>query len=1070
MPELNSFFNTFGLDFSKIILSEGYNKKLPNAAYLEKKMRGKASVIYRRTDKGEFYAIYHFLLGEGQLFVPYDGAEARHTYEPAPPPQPVDHEADYTKRMKSFELFASDYASASQITEQSTTYLNKKGLGGIVFPRIRESTDRYGHYISFPLYSPEKTKCGYQKIYDENVLSDGTRDKDFRFLPKKDGMTAKIGSYFPLGKPSTEEPLYICEGLSTGASVHVSTGNAVIVALDAGNLMPVASYFQSLGYKPIIAGDYDYKELNGKVMTTGQDKSIACSKALDIPYTLPVNEGKVPMDWNDYYVKYGAVETAKRLKDNEKNACEEGLSLTFIPANHKGFVSRLHTLYQQGLANNAKQAFAVIDPSDYGLDGGITLVERELEKIINAPKIYPAPPINCTDLYDARPLGAGKTTDFVKHQSAQKKTTIVTPRIAIAKKLAIDTKRPFYQDKGAMADKDGCVTTINSLSNPAMNLKPDDVFAVDEIEQVMDALAGGLMEARKAEESYYALKRRIQTAKSVMAMDAFPSNSTIDWISQLRGYAIPVRREKPTPRNVNVIQLKNRKVTLSESIKQLEEGKKVIILSTSKGYVQTLQHALKDTIDRLELKACFLNADDRDGEEAFISDPNKFISEHDLIVLSPVISASISITVPVDAIFVDVKAGITRASDVMQQIGRFRVPATIYLRCDQTQQKPSQRLLQHYLDREANDVLSKMSLTQRLLKIQRPKFDDDTCVCPTGFVFSEFDKFVIKRTAEQKYQSALVHPLLIALLKEYGYRLQDGSITTELENANELYAQAKEKKRETRIDALCKAKNITKDECDDLKKNFQITPEEKLSVEKYYIGKLWNTEQVSRSVIETDYDHHEHALAAKTAFMPKRSFKKDIWENKNIPVSKRKHNALLSKIIRDSLKASGLRFDGTSVEKIDEPNAGEIYEGKAQIRRATLEWNKNRVSAITGGKSPHLFVLSQLKSIGLTFKYSNGTYFVEDSSLIFLNEMLARLIKSDEVQQMHSSPIKTVVEVAQTNVVLDEILTHAERGTIYSIGYFSELINFGSELVVRMISENSDLFTYYKDREMFSLI
>jgi len=51
----------------------------------------------------------------------------------------------------------------------------------------------------------------------------------------------------------------VCEGYATGATIHEATGLAVIVAFDAGNLLPVARFFREK--KPdwliVIAADND---------------------------------------------------------------------------------------------------------------------------------------------------------------------------------------------------------------------------------------------------------------------------------------------------------------------------------------------------------------------------------------------------------------------------------------------------------------------------------------------------------------------------------------------------------------------------------------------------------------------------------------------------------------------------------------------------------------------------------------------------------------------------------------------------------------------------------------------
>ena len=51
--------------------------------------------------------------------------------------------------------------------------------------------------------------------------------------------TDKIGSACLIGKPG-DRPIVICEGYATGASIHLTTGYAVLVSFDAGNLKPVA--------------------------------------------------------------------------------------------------------------------------------------------------------------------------------------------------------------------------------------------------------------------------------------------------------------------------------------------------------------------------------------------------------------------------------------------------------------------------------------------------------------------------------------------------------------------------------------------------------------------------------------------------------------------------------------------------------------------------------------------------------------------------------------------------------------------------------------------------------------
>lgn len=69
------------------------------------------------------------------------------------------------------------------------------------------------------------------------------------------------GGYFAIGKPA--DVLCLCEGFATGASVHESTGHAVAVAFDCGNLLPVAKALQAKlpAVRLVVCADNDLKEI-----------------------------------------------------------------------------------------------------------------------------------------------------------------------------------------------------------------------------------------------------------------------------------------------------------------------------------------------------------------------------------------------------------------------------------------------------------------------------------------------------------------------------------------------------------------------------------------------------------------------------------------------------------------------------------------------------------------------------------------------------------------------------------------------------------------------------------------
>lgn len=106
---------------------------------------------------------------------------------------------------------------------------------------------------------------GLQVIYsDARTRERKGRDKDYT----PPGMD-KTGHYAVIGAPSAFRPVLICEGFATGASLHEATGLPVVVAFDAGGLLPVAQAIAKR-YKRarlLICADDDYL---GKCASCGQ--------------------------------------------------------------------------------------------------------------------------------------------------------------------------------------------------------------------------------------------------------------------------------------------------------------------------------------------------------------------------------------------------------------------------------------------------------------------------------------------------------------------------------------------------------------------------------------------------------------------------------------------------------------------------------------------------------------------------------------------------------------------------------------------------------------------------------
>jgi putative DNA primase/helicase len=128
-----------------------------------------------------------------------------------------------------------------------------------------------------------------------------TPDGDKRFLS---GGRVK-GCYHSIGKP--DGLLIVCEGYATGASIHESTGHAVAVAFNAGNVPEVAVALRAKypDLKIIIAGDDDHLTDGNSGMTKARAAAQAVGGLVAVP-VFPAGRPDKATDFNDLHQLAGA--------------------------------------------------------------------------------------------------------------------------------------------------------------------------------------------------------------------------------------------------------------------------------------------------------------------------------------------------------------------------------------------------------------------------------------------------------------------------------------------------------------------------------------------------------------------------------------------------------------------------------------------------------------------------------------------------------------------------------------------------------------------------------------------
>ena len=182
-------------------------------------------------------------------------------------------------------------------------YMQKKG---ILAHWLRQ--DRKGNLL-VPLQDAAGKIWNLQTIAQDGTKMYGVMAKDdegkrVRLGGRKQGLYAVLGGMEP-GKP-----LFITEGLATGATLYETTALTSVVAFDSGNLLPVAKTIRGLDEnRPIIfAADNDHHlpRREPPLPNVGIEKAHEAAREVRGKVLAPKFEPHDrSSDWNDYAAQHG---------------------------------------------------------------------------------------------------------------------------------------------------------------------------------------------------------------------------------------------------------------------------------------------------------------------------------------------------------------------------------------------------------------------------------------------------------------------------------------------------------------------------------------------------------------------------------------------------------------------------------------------------------------------------------------------------------------------------------------------------------------------------------------------
>ena len=175
-----------------------------------------------------------------------------------------------------------------------SAYLDRKqivGMGVRYAPRSGA--------VLVPMSNVRDQIVGLQVIYPEKQQDTG-RDKSYwPYGMSKEGAFHLIGPH-----PEPGEPVLVCEGYATGASLHMATSLTVAIAFDAGNLSVVAKAMRERfpGRALIVCRDDDWKtkRANGEPWNPGEEKGSNAALIVGGQVVGPVFSGEREIKWTDF--------------------------------------------------------------------------------------------------------------------------------------------------------------------------------------------------------------------------------------------------------------------------------------------------------------------------------------------------------------------------------------------------------------------------------------------------------------------------------------------------------------------------------------------------------------------------------------------------------------------------------------------------------------------------------------------------------------------------------------------------------------------------------------------------
>lgn len=696
----------------------------------------------------------------------------------------------------------------------------------------------------------------------QTIFADGS--KRYLYGAQKSGVCSFIGEY--------TDTILICEGWATGATLHEATQLFVAVALDSGNIAPVAKEIRKnypLARIVICADNDQYKKVNTGIKAA---EKAACEVDADVVYPVFKNTKNKPTDFNDLYHESGsynevyeqvvkpamfkqefnnrvpvfnafdlpyiedcekvleestephkvaraALYASLRLSEQVPAFCTVDMIREYIKhplINHKTHLSIMRRVLF-AIYGRKRIALSAIKPEKWGKHNHVVVDSLDGLQLNDGVNLVFAP------------MGSGKTQKVIKPFSEPDRTfCAIAHRRSLISELASrlnvenyeETKDAFLSEKVAV-----CLPSAMSLRFRDFMCRVEAV-AIDEISQNIRFTSSKECKATGVDQEgvYLGLKDLVNKSEVIVAADASIDQTTIDFFEQARPDEVfTIIEQIPNASQNKKCFLYDEEQLLSKVQAELLNGGNVWFAVESVAKAEAINALFKDNFKTMLITS--RNSTSKKVKD-FLTHVEDESRKYNLVVASPAISSGVSVEhgmMPHFTMIAGIASGTAICfSDFAQMLARVRYLPHYHVCLKKNN---------HRYDGVTANTILRGQREAALLEGSKIKENEYTQV------MAAIDE------RERAYRADFANGF-IWFLRYYCFEVLPGhSVQMDYSILDKLKQITKENK-ETYRQALCNAEPITQDEADRMEQRKDLTEDEQTVLMAFNIRKMLGYEWV----------------------------------------------------------------------------------------------------------------------------------------------------------------------------------------------------------------------------------